>query len=961
MTQNKCFKSVPDFEKMVEDGRFSFCFLSLDKKRGLKAPETSFYNKPNFNINTDEYCDRNLGITFLSKDKLPDDAPYLICLDLDGIKIDKEEKNGPVNQFSRRFLGEVFKKSLRERGIDALYVESPQNNGLHIYLWSKESKGEQHITSSYLYPDRKTMSLIFNDISLDLSLDDIAGQRMGEGDIEIFSQNTMVVAPGSVFEEDGVITKEYIVSDYGVKTFGEMSVYDEQPIEDLVADILIENLFQYNPVMKSQVQKQNYNIDTEYPIHDLKKENIRMIGDLIIKYWPKIHGSKQIATVFLGNYLKKMGVSFESLQKIVDYVIDNKNDPNFFSKSDEVERTHGFGASILHDYYKDNDEKLKGGKTKLLSIFQEHGVDTVQINKILWVACEPPFHRFYPQGQRGKKYPLITLSFENDTIIYDEMSIAKTDDGMMEIISSSEVIRHCIQKITYINDISVPRELDFHEKPVALKISKNNTYKDFFYSNRADMFSNYSKIDGAYAITPNKKIPEHIFAEYEDMGLIESIDSSSRAGIYLSKDMKSIRRFVETPQGLEETPSVFPDKDKLTDAMLLLKQIRDAFPWTEDKFEATVKLGLILPYSFIFKHFKRWVPGIVLVGEAGALKSVMGDLICNISTPIEVNRHNYVVSGAEFKTDYRIGKHFDNNSFPIVINEATSLFENPETMELVKDAMIEQFIREPGGNDGKEYYARSCPLCTLNNSIPGMEEREFARRFLTVKLTKSDLYSDNEIEENLGFLNKDGIVNSRFSELVIIGEFIFAYMNAHFKLFRQPIEKTLHDLILALESYTELDLSWLDVDISEYIDIDITDSSQNDFDLAVSVIKKPFLRKKERNIGGKTLEKLLEDMLGQEYDYIFRTQTGVVITYGFEKEFRKLYKESSKIIKLKELGVLIENQLDLDYEIEYKQVRVRNTSVSKKNGILIDWDVFLKIMGIAKDQSDNKLNLDAID
>ena len=458
---------------------------------------------------------------------------------------------------------------------------------------------------------------------------------------------------------------------------------------------------------------------------------------------------------------------------------------------------------------------------------------------------------------------------------------------------------------------------------------------------------------GAYT-SKNSKIPGYILMEYENLGLVDTIESSSRPGIYMSKDKKSFRKFIDTEDGVKEIESKKPDVKDLQNGLSLLKRIRDAFPWQSDKFAATVKMSLLHPYGFTYKRFRRWLPGIVLIGESGTLKSTMGELLLCLHAPIYTNKSHYIMNGSEFGSDFRMGRDLSRHSYPIVVNECNHIFRNSSTIEFLKDVITEEFGRNPGtgpnGEEGQVYYNRSVPIFTLNDSVEAMEEREFARRFLTINLSKNDLYTEQQIEENLGFLNQNGIVNERFQELSVIGDFIFYYINSNMDVFAQSIYKTMDTVIGAMAEYSQMDLSWLNVNVKKYIDMDIDESTQGELEYALDVIRRPFFQKKSKTYGGKSDSEILSSMFGNEYSYILETNNGVVITRGFEDEFRKRDPLLNRSMKVEVLGELIQKTFEGTDDCGYKRVRVKGMK-QRPYGLYIPMEVFYNIVGATDNKS----------
>lgn len=944
-TKVRCFQEIEDYEEALKNNDFKIVFLYDEN-----SPE-SLFKPPNTNrkypvggpkgyrtlddiYSNDFNMQRNLGICPIRREN----EKFLCVLDIDGetSQASTDDDKAQLKLATRHFIFEILRDGLHSRGIHPMYV-STANNGYHIYLYATQCTHEKHPINDLVYPSKNLKifqdSEAFNRYPI---LQNMGLKPMAKSSIEFFSEaGKYIVGPGSII--DG---KKYNVLDDGVKRFKDISVYIDKPIEELIYEIFEEAGFTIDYNHQKELAERKIALDSSE--HDLPQQNIENIGDFIINAWPLIDGEKQMATVALGGFLTSMGVSKKSLIDIGNYVIDNKPNPNFFKMSDDAERTQGFIPSLLHDS-EDDSNKEKQGLTSLKERFRGK-YDIHKMSRLLWINSCPKTHKFYPNERYTNQYDEVVLDFHKKQIRLNHIRQGKED----VVPISNDIVNHIVDNFEYIDDISTPMKLDISEMPIQFDmLTPNGDMKKYIFRDRQNWFDNFHKMYGAYT-SKNSKIPGYILKEYEDLGVIRTIEGSSRSGIYLSKDGSMFRKFVDSEDGIEEVACEAPDPEQVKDALILLKQIEEAFPWTGDKFAATIKHALILPYGFSFKRFNRWVPGIMLIGESGTLKSTMGQLLCSIHTPIKFNKRFYIMNGSEFSSEFRIGRDMNRHSYPIVINECMSVFNVQGNLEYIKDVITEEFGRNPGASNGEEgglYYNRCVPIFTLNDSVEGLEEREFARRFLTINLTKKDLYTEQEIEENLSFLNDGVIVNGRFKELKVLGNFVFYYINQNTDLFSKSIYTIMNSVVKGLQKYTGVDTTWLNVNVRQYIDMDIDESSQYDLDRALSVIKQPFALKKSRNLSGRSDEEILEDMIGVDYPFIFRTKTGVLITSGFKDAYKQLDQNSNRTMKVTELKDLLNLHFGEEEDVcKYKSSKIIGSDIAKK-GVTVPWEIFLEIVG----------------
>lgn len=941
----RCFREVEDYEESIKNNDFKIVFLYDDN-----APETPMnQQKANrkypvggpkgYKTLDDVYLNdfnmqRNIGVCPIRKEN----EKFLCVIDIDGetTYASNDQEQQELKLATRLYLFEILKNGFHSRDLHPMFV-STANNGYHIYIYVTQAGHKKHPVDNLVYPSKNLKGFVdssaFNQFPV---LQNVGLKPMAKSAIEFFTEaGKYVVGPGSIING-----KKYNVLDSGVKRFKDISVYMEKPIEDLIYEIFEEAGFTIDyDHQKEMIQRKIVLDDSK---HDIPEQNVANIGDFIIEAWPLIDGEKQMATVALGGFLSSMGVSQKSLMDIGNYVIDNKTSPNFFNMNDDAERTQGFIPSLLHDS-EENAVKKKQGLSSLKERFMGK-YDIYKMSRLLWLNSCPKTHKFYPNEKYTTQYDEVVLDFHKKQIRLNHIRQGKEAN----LPVSNDIVFHVVDNFEYIDDISTPLVLDSSEMPIQFDFYATNGFtKKYIFENRQKWFDNFHKMFGAYT-SKNSKIPGYILKEYEDLGVIRTIESSSRPGIYLSKDQTRFRKFIDEEESVVEVECNPPDRDELRSALMLLKQICDAFPWTEDKFAATIKHALLLPYAFSYKRFNRWIPGVMLIGESGTLKSTMGQLLCSLHTPIKYNKRAYVMNGSEFNSEFRIGRDMNRHSYPIVINECMSVFSVQGNLEYIKDTITEEFGRNPGASNGDEggiYYNRCIPIFTLNDSVEGLEEREFARRFLTINLTKKDLYTEQEIEENLSFLNKGPIVNGRFEELHILGDFVFYFINNNISLFSKPIYSTMDSIIRGLQEYTGIDTSWLNVNVRQYIDMDFDESSQYDLDKALNVIKQPFAKKKSRNISGKSDEEILEEMMGIDYPFIFRTKNGVLITTGFKDAYRESDKNLNRTMKITELKDLLNiNFADGQEVCEYKTSQIKGSSQTKR-GVTVPWELFLEIVG----------------
>lgn len=943
---------ISDFEECIANDSIKIIKLTSDLSNP-KRPLKDIYEY--ITLEELEYFDGNIGISFPKKEDIKQGEPFLIAIDIDGETQGVDNELKPIlKEQSRLLLYNILKDGLEKRGYSGMYVKTP-TNGFHIYLWATQATFQQHGFNNFLFPDGVAFTTDFyknlssqHDLSL---IPTLYKQRMSNKSVEIFSQATMIVAPGSTING-----RRYEVLSSGAQSFKEISIIRDIQVEDLIFEILEDHLF----VRKSISTDSLYISQPETNIHDLTPENIKNIGNLIIEYWPEIDGEKQEASLALGGFLNAQGVSQKSIIDIGEYVLENKN-YGMFKGSDDYERNSGFIPSLLHDSNQPSAQK-RTGLTSLSEKFFEKK-DVSRFKKVLWLNTAL-HHTFYPNGQDAEKYPKVVLDFDTNTTRFYSIKTKKDSDG--NPYPSNEIstkIGNIPLSISYINDLSGKPQLYNEDKPIKLKIlTKNDIQYDYIFTNTNELLRNYNSLPHCH-VENGSKIGSFIFREYEDLLLIDTIDSSSRPGIFPNTSQNGLRKFVQTKQGLEEIQPYLVNREELIDALNLLEEIRDVYPWHEDKFASIIKLGLLLPYGYCYKILNgNYIPGIILSGEAGTLKSSVGELITALSLDMDeiLNESHYIMGGSEVKSEYRFGRAFDRGSYPIVINECEDTFSNRDNIELVKNAISGDLIREPSGRDPRAYYAVAVPVLTINNKPDAMEVSDFARRFLSIEFVGSERGDTREMIKKLEFLNVDGKMNYRFRELRIIGDFVYFILNKHIDYFHYQPQDIADNIIQEIMEYTGKDLSWLLNVQLRNAELDRREEENNNEFLMCSNLIYDYIA----DMIGANNKHLINQRImsevnirhglrkGDAFVTLIDSDTGVLIlANGFKKEFRKKYYDYNKKMNLSQFTDIL-NQLNV---FEEKKQNRSQRKVNNKNvkGLFLTWDELLHLLNIEEGIQDD--------
>lgn len=993
---NKCFEEVKGFQELVESGDLKICFLHdsdygytgnpkapegrtqkmLDKlcfeylvQNGVSSFEELGEKEGNFKqsvngkynyrsaeeANLPENAGRNIGITFPSESDTFDEK--WVCLDIDGQdSAYMVEKSEDLKIATRYYLFQCVKEGLKKRGIKFV-CNTTMNKGFHIYFKTKKTKFKDHDLSIKSYPKSmeaflKADSDIFDKFP---SLNSIIGKSNSKGIIEVFTKGKYVVAPGSVI--DG---RKYELLDEGVQDFREVSVYDGGFVEDLISEILIEDYFFERKIEESSSNgliARSFKPQISENKQNLADTNIKNIGDFIIYAFQHIPGQKHRATLALGGFLYSQNISQDSVLDLGEYIIDNAPD-DLFKNSKEVERTSGFLKVLIHDSVEDQ-EKKKTGLNTLKEIFKDTEVPLRELTKILWTNSAPSFHVFQPNGINAESYREITIDFDNrETRSYSIKMTKGEDDTYYPKKMTSHLIKHVLTDINYIDDISGSRLSKEEQMPISFYIqSRLKPARLYIYSNTYEMIENYNSIPLAHQKGSNE-ILAMVIDEYESIGLIGTIESSTIPGIYLSRDGKDLRRFVLKEGEVVEVFPELPDKQKLTDALNLLERINNAYPWYDDKFATFAKLGMILPYGYVFKsEYGSYFRGIILYGEGGTCKSSASEMIIRMNVPtesIEEAELNYILPGSEFSTVFRMGRVLDAHSYPVMIEEVESIFEDSDNRDLIKNSITRKFIRNPGGE--QEYYSRAIPVFSANELNDEIEKSGMFRRFLILNFINGERGDKPEVEEALSFLNTNGVRNSRFRELYVISEFIFYDLHKHLEYFAFSPQEIIDTILKDMSAYTEMDLSWLiEPNFDKYYQTDRSAEDQTDLSMILDTLKFHFKNSiKMSGVASNVSEQFLENLIEDKYSYIYRVKNrqtnGVIITSDFNKSYKKIYPGEKKI-SIERLEELLNENLELKESV--KKTKMKPNNLKKRvSGLYINWEDFCSIFNIKNSGGD---------
>ena len=913
---SKILNSVKDFEECIIDGTLKVCFLHENSKISKKGWSGFVKTEELYLMDNAE---NNLGISLVGSEY--PGAHILTCIDIDGDK--REIDNVNVEKFSKDWVYKIISLKLNELGIPFMAIKS-SSGGYHIYVYTLSESMRYSSTQGLYYPSNPKKAYINDDVEMFLNghlrhfsvlQEDVLPKTI----VEIWCQKRYMVAPGSdIFDEDGNFVGTVELLEDGVQEFKKIGLVEDS-LNDIVREAFLDAGFEENSDLK-YTPNQNYSFENKSLSNKLTPFGIQVIGDLLIKYFPKISGQKHQCTLALGGYLFNKNISYESACELGQYVLDNVSDDLFKSKSE-------FIKTLTHDIQLNDPTRKQTGLATIEEILQPF-CDKEKVGKKLHLATNPIFHKFWPDGRYAKKYNEIVINYAQHYMVKNVVQTKVNNDN--EIVATpiqNYKINHSIDKIQIINDISNIEKTAIWERPVKVFFSTSDrqTYVSKAYRNTNELFKEYRKLPGAYTDSA-KSIIESVFREFESIDFLDEIEYSTRPGIWLSAEQNQLRKFITNDNELVEVFPNAPERKYLRSALSLLKQINDIYPWADGKFGYFVKMGLTLPYADVLKNnFDRPHPSIILHGEAGTLKTTASEMLLHFNITENVDDETNIVGGGELLSEYRFGRIMDISSYPLVVNEAEYLFSVAKTRNLIKDAAHGKLIRKPGGNDPRSYYSHRSGIYTMNTLPAAAEDPAYLRRFVNIEFDRNERGDTPEMIQKMSFLNYGGVNNARFKELSHIGDYVFYILNRNLDWFTLPLDVIQNKIIESMEEYVGDDLSFLKQDESDFAYTDRTEQENSTLTMVLRVLREPYLRHKGRYLQNSSDIEMVRNMITSLSDYYYIHEAPndfVLVDIGLKNKFNEEYFKEGKSITLKGCCNCL-NDLDLDLnELELTSTRV---------------------------------------
>lgn len=928
--------SVKDFEDRIEDGTIKVCMLRPYSKISIDG----WYGfKKLYELKFPENIENNIGISLVGQE-VPNE-PVLTCIDIDG---DKRVLNKiSVEQFSKDWMFEILTSKLDDLEIKYMAVKS-SSGGYHIYVYTMEPSSRYLSTRDLVYPKNKKAAAVSENLSMFLSGNHREAEQLYEDQvphsiIEVWCDKRYMVAPGStIYDKKNNTYNDVELLEKGVDRFDEIGVVKDN-LNQIIREALIESGFKEEYTHKNLLKS----TEIRYAPQDLSEENIKKVGELLLEWLPLIDGQKHTFCLAMSGFLYNKQISLDSIQKIAYYV--TKRCGNLFDSNEQ------FVDTLLHDTKKQDKARLQSGLPSMEEILSPF-YSKEYIGKKLHLLLNPDRHRFWPEGKYASQYHEILIDYNSHYMLRNKIRVKTNKEGEVnESVASTHKIFNSIDSIKYLNDISELRNLKITEYPISIDFTDTRGNKHTHeFNDVLDAINTFTKIPGSHG-DASKLIMESIFNEFETLDLIDEVESCSRTGYWISPSSGKIVRYINDKDKIVEDNPEYPSKTNVVQSLRLLKRLKKVYPWQEGKFSSLMRMCLTMPYSYILKYeYNSQHPSVILYGESGALKSSAASLSMYLHWDF-LKYKGYIVTGSEMNSEYRFALNLDNTTFPLVVEEPEHLFYRKDIREIIKSAAFNTLIREPGGKDSKPYYSRRTSIYTMNTLPNAADNPEFLRRFFTIDFDISERGDTPEVIEKLSFLNTNGIINKRFSELHYIGDYIYHLLNDNMQWFELSLEELQSNIIDGLEKYSGEDLSFLREEIKDYSMTDRSSHANNTLNLILRILKRPYLYSRGKYIHNDKPMTYIRDIINNNPDYSYihfvkqknkDSEPHILIDIGFKEAYNNFYFNEGRTITLNNV-LLYLKELDIDFDclkmtpcyIEGRKKQVRGIKMSLKDFVRI--------------------------
>ena len=203
-----------------------------------------------------------------------------------------------------------------------------------------------------------------------------------------------------------------------------------------------------------------------------------------------------------------------------------------------------------------------------------------------------------------------------------------------------------------------------------------------------------------------------------------------------------------------------PTQTEVSNALEIIEELSEYFGKSKHKLATGIKWGLVSAFSFARKQIGTdFLPYLFLYGKAGSGKTTLGKIILYLWSYPSIDNN---LEGSSFNTEFRVGEHLMQSSFPLLVNEVGGVFKRRNVVEMLKSSVQSTISRsKQQGNKFVKKPAYAPCVFTANQKLPS--DDGLIRRFIPIAFTHDE---KKDRDAQIKFNKRFNIDNPRESMLI---------------------------------------------------------------------------------------------------------------------------------------------------------------------------------------------------